>query len=73
MHRDPRAPVGEDGTPASFAATMRRHVVAQEGRWEEAADPDCRVCHGSGKSHGYIGPGKTATYPCSCTGLSEVT
>lgn len=40
-------------------------------RWERIAakaDPDCHMCKGRGKTYGYIGPGKTAEYPCPCTG-----
>lgn len=36
-----------------------------------AADPLCRICMGKGSTQGYIGPGKTATYACPCTGMAD--
>lgn len=50
---------------------IRDAIAEQRRRWRDAADPDCGICHGDGESRGYVGPGKTATYPCPCTGLRE--
>jgi hypothetical protein len=47
---------------------LRADVARLEALWRELADSDCRICRGRGQTSGYIGPGKTAVYACSCTG-----
>jgi hypothetical protein len=47
---------------------LREHA---ERYWQECralATPDCHICRGWGHTSGYIAPGKTAQYPCPCTG-----
>jgi hypothetical protein len=60
-------PVGGDGFDG-----IREAISDLHARWGEAADSDCTICHGGGMTRGYAGPGKTATYPCPCTGMREV-
>jgi hypothetical protein len=57
--------------PPNLTDIIREDVRRRDERLREAADPDCRICHGTGQSKGYVGPGKTAVYACPCTGMAD--
>lgn len=52
-------------------ANLRALNDARDKRIREAADPDCKLCKGRGKTSGHIAGDKYASYPCRCTGIPE--
>lgn len=52
-------------------AGVRQALRDRDRRLRALAEPGCRTCHGQGQTSGYVGPGKTARYPCPCTGQAD--
>jgi hypothetical protein len=50
---------------------LRKLNDERDKRIREAADPDCHICKGRGKTRGHIAADKYASYPCRCTGIPE--